>query len=115
MKLKQFQVRGFRCIHDSGSVPVGHLAALIGKNENGKTALLQALMHLNLEAPIGELDRCDEMWDVFQSNPQFRMVEGTFELSADEKRLIVDQVAGAPEISSIKIFRTTEPQVQYEF
>ena len=43
MRLRKFQVRGFRCIRDSGPVPVGDLAALIGKNENGKTALLQAL------------------------------------------------------------------------
>lgn len=115
MKLKQFQVRGFRCIRDSGLVPVGHLAALIGKNENGKTALLQALVHLNVDSAIGELDRCDEMWDEFQSNPQLRIVEGTFELTTDEKKLIVDQVAGAPEITILKIFRTVEPQVQYEF
>jgi len=114
MKLRQFQVRGFRCIHDSGLVPVGNLAALIGKNENGKTALLQALMHLNKDLPIDELDRCDEMWDVFQTNPQLRIVEGTFELSADERKVIGEQVTDAPEIATLKVYRTLEGPTKYE-
>jgi AAA ATPase domain len=115
MRLKQFRVRGFRCIHDSGSVPVGNLAALIGKNENGKTALLHALLHLNKDLPIPELDRCDEMWEEFQQNPQFRIVEGTFEINADEMKIIAEQVPGAPEIKTLKIFRAVEGPTQYEF
>ncbi|MFZ0212233.1 MAG: AAA family ATPase [Candidatus Acidiferrales bacterium] len=115
MRLRQFHVRGFRCIRDSGLVPIGNLAALIGENENGKTALLQALLHLNKDLPIQELDRCDEMWEEFKQNPQLRIVEGTFELDPDEAKAILEQVPGAPEIRVLKIFRTAEGSVQYEF
>src|SRR5690242_14490118 len=113
MKLKTFQVRGFRCIHDSGAVPVGNLAALIGKNENGKTALLQALLHLNKDLPIGELDRCDEMWEEFQINPNLRIVEGTFELDAEEKKTITSQIPGVSEFGTLKVYRTLEGPIQY--
>lgn len=115
MRLRKFQVRAFRCIHDSGEVPVGDLAALIGKNENGKTALLQALMHLSKELPIKELDRCDEMWDTLQANPQLRIVEGTFELTSDESKVITEQIAGAPPVKTLRAFRCAEGPIQYEF
>jgi hypothetical protein len=115
MKLKQFRVRGFRCIHDSGPVPVGNLAALIGKNENGKTALLQALLHLNKDLPVDELDRCDEMWEEFQTNPNLRIVEGTFELDAEEKKTITSQIPGVPEFGALKVYRTLDGPIQYEF
>ncbi len=46
MRLREFRVRGFKCVHDSGRVTVGDIAALVGKNESGKTALLEALTHL---------------------------------------------------------------------
>ena len=86
MRLRTFRVSGFRCIRDSGAVPVGDLAALIGKNESGKTALLQALLHLNKDRPVSDLDRCDEMWEVFESEPDFKIVEGTFELTEAETK-----------------------------
>lgn len=115
MRLRKFRVRGFRCIHDSGLVPVGDLAALIGKNESGKTALLQALLCLNKDEKIKELDRCDEMWEQFEADPNFRIVEGTFELSEQETETLVGQVPGAPLLKTVHMFRCLEGPVQYEF
>lgn len=48
MKLKSFQVTNYRCIDDSGVVSVEpDVTCLVGKNESGKTALLQALRRIN--------------------------------------------------------------------
>jgi len=47
LRLRKFRVRAFRCIHDSGDITVGDLAAFVGRNESGKTTILQALTLLN--------------------------------------------------------------------
>jgi len=47
MKLQAFRVHNFRNINDSGWVEVGDIVALVGRNETGKRALLQALNKLN--------------------------------------------------------------------
>jgi AAA ATPase domain len=115
MRLREFRVRGFRCIHDTGRVPVGDLAALIGKNESGKTALLQALLHLNLDNPVSYLDRCDQMWEAFENDPGIRIVEGVFELSQGETNAVTDVVLGAPSINRVLLYRCADGEVQYEF
>lgn len=53
MKLKEVQVREFRSIWDSNPFKIDRVACLVGKNEAGKTAILQALYRLN---PIVESD-----------------------------------------------------------
>ena len=72
MRLRKFRARAFRCIHDSGDITIGDLAAFIGRNESGKTTILQALMLLNVDEIISELDLCDEMTDV--SNQKSRLL-----------------------------------------
>lgn len=47
MKLKSFRIRKFKNIIDSGTVDVGNLTVLVGKNEAGKTSLLRALHKFN--------------------------------------------------------------------
>ena len=48
MKLKEFTVREFKSIWDSGPIEVDELVTcLVGKNEAGKTALLTALYRTN--------------------------------------------------------------------
>lgn len=48
MKLREFTVREFRSIWDSGPIEVDDLVTcLVGKNESGKTALLTALYRTN--------------------------------------------------------------------
>ena len=78
MRLRKFRARAFRCIHDSGDITIGDLAAFIGRNESGKTTILQALMLLNVDEIISELDLCDEMTDVLKS--EIKIVEGQFDL-----------------------------------
>ena len=114
MRLRKFRVRAFRCIHDSGEITVGDLAAFIGKNESGKTTILQALTVLNKDEQVSELDLCDEMDEELKD--EIRLAEGEFELNQNEIGLIKEKFPGLPEIKKIKLFRTNRhPTVQYEF
>jgi hypothetical protein len=58
MRLVTARVQNYRCISDSGDVPIDDLVtAFVGKNESGKTALLRALHLLNPLTPIkGKVD-----------------------------------------------------------
>lgn len=47
MELHTLQVTNFRSIKDSGVVPIDDIACLVGKNESGKTNLLQAVQRMN--------------------------------------------------------------------
>ena len=53
MKLKTARVRDFRSVRDSGTFCIDDVTCLVGKNESGKTAILEALYKLN---PIREED-----------------------------------------------------------
>lgn len=114
MRLRKFRVQAFRCIHDSGEIRVGDLAAFIGKNESGKTTILEGLTLLNKDEKIEELDLCDEMAEELKS--EIKIVEGEFELVDNEIRAIKEKFPDIPEIQKIRIFRTqNNPMVQYDF
>jgi len=114
MRLRKFRVRAYRCIHDSGEITVGDLAAFIGRNESGKTTILQALTLLNRDERVSELDLCDELSEELKG--EIRLVEGEFELSSNETRLLKQSFPGLSEIKKVKLFRTNKkPKVQYEF
>ena len=114
MRLRKFRVRAFRCIHDSGEIKVGDLAAFIGRNESGKTAILQSLTLLNKDETVSELDLCDEMSEELKS--EINLAEGEFELSASETQMIKEKFPNIPEIKKIRIFRTNKnSNTQYDF
>lgn len=114
MRLRKFRVRAYRCIHDSGEITVGDLAAFVGRNESGKTTILQALTLLNRDEKVSELDLCDELSEELKG--EIKLVEGEFELNSDEIRLLKQSFPGLPEMRKIKLFRTNKKQkVQYEF
>ena len=114
MRLRKFRVRAYRCIHDSGEITVGDLAAFVGRNESGKTTILQALTLLNRDEQVSELDLCDEMNEELKE--EMRLAEGDFDLSENEVGIIKEKFPGLPEIKKIKLFRTNQnPRVQYEF
>ena len=79
VRLRKFRVRAYRCIHDSGEITVGDLAAFVGRNESGKTTILQALTLLNRDEKISDLDLCDEMTEELKE--EIRLAEGEFELN----------------------------------
>lgn len=47
MKLQSIRVQEFQSIQDSNEFEIGDITCLVGKNEAGKTAILQALYRLN--------------------------------------------------------------------
>ena len=47
MKLSRVQVTNYRNVEDSGWFTLAQVTCLVGKNEAGKTAILQALAALN--------------------------------------------------------------------
>ena len=47
MKLTRARVTNYRSIDDSGWVTIDDVTCMVGKNESGKTAFLQALRRLN--------------------------------------------------------------------
>ncbi|MDD3563048.1 MAG: AAA family ATPase [Candidatus Cloacimonetes bacterium] len=54
MKLVSFKITDYKCIIDSGKVDLTDIGCLVGKNESGKTAILQSLYRIN---PIDEADK----------------------------------------------------------
>ena len=57
MKLKSMQVKNFKCLEDSTRFDICPVTCLVGKNEAGKTSLLEALHKLNPDvAELGEFD-----------------------------------------------------------
>jgi len=113
LRLRKFRVQAFRCIHDSGDIVVGDLAAFVGRNESGKTTILQALTMLNRDEMISELDLCDEMTERLKS--EIRIVEGDFELNHDETEIVKERFPDL-HITKLKIFRTNkDPEIQYDF
>jgi predicted ATP-dependent endonuclease of OLD family len=114
MRLRKFRVRAYRCIHDSGEITVGDLAAFVGRNESGKTTILQALTMLNKEERVSDLDLCDEMFEELKE--EIRLAEGEFELNSSERNILKEKFPNLPQINKIKLFRTNKkPEVQYEF
>lgn len=114
MKLKEFRVRAFRCIHDTGIVTVSDTAALIGKNESGKTAILEALAHLNKDKPINEQDICDDLVDDLK--PDDRIVDGLFDLTPSEREFAATEIPEVSNLTEVRIFRTKgSTAVDYEF
>ncbi len=114
MRLRKFRVQGYRCIHDSGEIKVGDLAAFVGRNESGKTTILEALTLLNKDTKLSELDLCDEMNEELKS--EIRLAEGEFVLSEKETALIREKFPNLQDIRKMKIYRTNKhPRIQYDF
>ena len=113
MKLRTVRVREFKSVWDSNPFEIDRVACLVGKNEAGKTAVLQALYRLN---PIiggdGNFDVTDDyprsevenyQQDVESGRRQHAVVvEATFQLEQHELKAIGDEygdgVLAKPEV-----------------
>ena len=56
MEIRSFRIRNYRSINDSGDCYLSgdNVTILAGKNESGKTAILEALQDFNIEREIRE-------------------------------------------------------------
>ena len=87
MKLKEFTVREFKSVWDSGLIKVDdQITCLVGKNESGKTALLTALYRTK---PIIQ---SDAKFDVTYDYPKREVEDYRFDLESKlrEKAVVVD-------------------------
>tara|TARA_Y100000780_G_scaffold67472_1_gene60518 strand:- start:306 stop:2318 length:2013 start_codon:yes stop_codon:yes gene_type:complete len=92
---------------------VGDLAAFIGRNESGKTTILQGLILLNRDEIVSDLDLCDEMVEELKS--EIKVAEGVFELNEHEREFVKEKFPSL-DIKRLKIFRTNKnPEIQYDF
>ncbi len=61
MKLATVEVSNFQCIRQSNEIQIADITCLVGKNESGKTALLQVIYRLNPTIPEhGKFDVTDD-------------------------------------------------------
>ena len=91
MKLTRARVRNYKSIDDSSWVNIEDITALVGKNESGKTAFLQALRKIN--SISGDSDGFNihdyprkgyiKYKKVHDANPSI-VAQAEFELSGDE-------------------------------
>lgn len=101
MKLQKVHIRNFRSIRDSTEFDISDITCLVGKNESGKTALLQALYRLNpVVESVGHFDVMDdyprhevieyeEAVVAGQIEPA-QVIKATYELDADDIKIVKD-------------------------
>jgi len=81
LKLKSFRIKNFRSIEDTKCQLADKITVLAGKNESGKTNILDALMTLNDEVEFKESDR------PLNKEPDVDVrITFYFELNEDEKK-----------------------------
>lgn len=99
MRLKSVRIQEFRSIRDSNEFEIGDVTCLVGKNEAGKTAVLQALYRLNPIIPeqgkfsitedYPRSDVEDYQQEVeAQKRKHANVVTATYELDKEERELI---------------------------
>src|ERR1700680_320162 len=95
MRLKTVRITEFKSVQDSGDIDIGDVTCLVGKNESGKTALLQALYRLNPLIPQQAVVNVTEDYPRIEVEDYQQDIEGkkrqpatsvraVFELSPDE-------------------------------
>jgi hypothetical protein len=108
MRLEKFRVANFRNINDSGWVEVAGTTALVGRNESGKTNLLEALR--TLSGPFaGEslsLTRdfpADRMRSEYSDD--LEVVRTRWLLSDEERSELAALLPGATRVSAVEVWR----------
>src|SRR5437870_536931 len=87
MKLVTVQVKNFRCIEDTTPFSLGQVTCLVGKNESGKTAILQALARLN------PFDANRQSYDKLRDYPRRYLAEYAARHPDGEAEILVTQWA----------------------
>lgn len=115
MQLRKVRISNFKSVEDSNEFTVDRLTCLVGKNESGKTALLQALYRLNpYEADAAGYDKIEEYPRryLLEYNERHRdgeacVVSTTWELE-DAEVISIEKVLGPRTLSSreVQVYKT---------
>jgi predicted ATP-dependent endonuclease of OLD family len=121
MRLSKIHVTNFRSVEDSGEFDVKQVLALVGKNEAGKTAILQALAGLNPHplTPVSyDIERdyprrfLTEYDQRYPNDENATVVSTKWTLTEEEKQTIEGEIGDAlldkPVVISRR-FEDTEP------
>ena len=89
MNLKEVRVLNFKCVLDSEWFTLDELTALVGKNESGKTTILEAIERLNSVDPARSLFKKTDyprmLWEQFDHSTDSPLaIESRWALSEDE-------------------------------
>ena len=124
MKLKSMQIKNFKCVEDSTSFDICPVTCLVGKNEAGKTSLLEALHKLNSDvAELGEFDvlleyprrRRKEYQRRASTKPDDVLIT-RWELEDKDVKTLVDQLgAGALKSNIVEISKGYYPGHRWVF
>lgn len=116
MLLREFGVVRFRNVLDSGAIPVEEdVTCLVGKNESGKTALLQALERLNpARTATFELESQYPRWRMVADRKsgeaeKAKPITAVFELEDDDRVAIEELVGpGVVKADTVEVSRSYE-------
>jgi len=86
MRLKSVHVREFKSVWDSNEFTTGDVTCLVGKNEAGKTAILQALYRLN---PVVD---SDSVFDVTEDYPRLEVEDYQQDLASGRRQSIATPI-----------------------
>lgn len=123
MKLTSVHVTHYRSAEDSGEFKIHpDVTCLVGKNESGKTALLQALRRLNPTEPGTKFNvtrdyprRHLTLYEKRHPTEPDTVVQTTFELSDDEVREVEGEFgAGSCPNRTIRIWRNFADQLRFD-
>ncbi len=115
MRLKAFKVENYKSILDSGWVEVDDVTVIVGKNESGKTALLQALHKFNPFDPDPyTLDREWPRRDRKGRSPDAVVVRARFDFGNEESREITELTASVVEQTGVEIARRYDGGYAYK-
>src|SRR5260370_2065774 len=116
MKLSAFRIQRYKSILDSGWIEVSPLTVMVGKNEAGKTTVLQALHKSNPFDP--EPYTLDREWPRSQrkGRSENQVVCSTrFALSSEEAEDILTLTEGRSLLSELTVTRDYKGRLEVEF
>nr|VFJ86921.1 MAG: AAA ATPase domain-containing protein [Candidatus Kentron sp. LFY] len=116
MKLKKFRVYNFRNIVDSGWVEMDDIITLVGKNESGKTSLLQALWKFNprKDHPYN-LDREWPRGRRKERSPEQVVIETEFDFDKEERAELAGIHESVASITGVRIRKNYKGTFTYTF
>jgi len=123
VKLLKVEVTSYKSINNSGWFKVGDVTCLVGKNESGKTAVLQALLKLNPESDEQPYDYEREYpslkVDAYESQHEHEpatVVKAVFELTDKDRQRLKDKL-GTDILakSQVQVARGYDNELSWEY
>ena len=119
MQLVEFRVRNYRSINDSGVIAVGKRTALVGRNESGKSNLLNALKSLNPPDGVRALSKIKDFPKdrrMTEFSDELPVVDARFELTPEDRTELSKRFPRAKDVTHVRVSRgyTANRSVEFE-